>query len=148
MNRKRLLVALLAVVSPAIAWGSAGIDMHRDPGCPCCSKWAKMVVQELGRPVRTIDDADRPALHKRLGIPTDLASCHTTIVDGYVFEGHVPIVDVKRLLAQRPKGVKGLAVAGMPIGSPGMEVAGGRSERYEVIVFGPAGRRPFATHGG
>jgi hypothetical protein len=148
MMRKRLLITALTLLAPTIAWASGAIDMHRDPGCPCCSKWAKMVMQQLGRSVRTIDDADRAALQKRLRVPSDLASCHTTIIDGYVFEGHVPIADVKRLLAQRPKGVKGLAVAGMPLGSPGMEVPGRPSERYQVVAFGPGVRRVFATHGG
>lgn len=62
------------------------------------------------------------------------------------FEGHVPIADMKRALAQRPKGVSGLAVAGMPLGSPGMEVPGRPAQRYEVVAFGPGGRTVFARH--
>ena len=148
MHRIRLLVTGLALIAPAVAMAASGVVMHRDPGCPCCSKWAQIVARELGRAVRTVDEADRPALHQRLGVPTDVASCHTTVIDGYVFEGHVPVADVKRLLAQRPRGVKGLAVAGMPLGSPGMEVPGRSADAYEVIAFGPAGRRVFARHGG
>jgi len=148
MKRKPLLVAALSLFAPAIALAASGIDMHRDPGCPCCSKWAALAMKQLGRSVRTIDEANRAQLQERLGVPADLASCHTTIIDGYVFEGHVPIADVKRVLAQRPRGVKGLAVAGMPIGSPGMEAPGRGADRYEVIAFGPGGRRVFARHGG
>jgi hypothetical protein len=65
-----------------------------------------------------------------------------------VFEGHVPITDMKRVLAQRPKGISGLAVAGMPVGSPGMEVPGRRGDPYVVVAFGPSGTRIFARHQG
>ena len=79
-------------------------------------------------------------------MPSDLASCHTATIDGMTFEGHVPISDMKRVLAQHPKGVTGLAVAGMPMGSPGMEMAGMKGQPYDVIAFGPGGRRVFAHH--
>jgi hypothetical protein len=147
MNRTRAIVTALALLAPAVASAASGIDMYRDPGCPCCSKWAALAMKQLGRNVRTIDEANRAQLQKRLGVPAELSSCHTTIIDGYVFEGHVPIADVKRLLSQRPAGVKGLAVAAMPIGSPGMEVPGRSADRYEVIAFGAAGKRVFARHG-
>ncbi|RSU99170.1 DUF411 domain-containing protein, partial [Sphingomonas koreensis] len=71
---------------------------------------------------------------------------HTAIIDGMAFEGHVPIADVKRALATRPKGAKGLAVAGMPIDSPGMEGAGVQAQRYSVIAFGSDGQKVFARH--
>ena len=102
--------------------------------------------QQFGRNVQIIDDARRDALQRKVGVPADLSSCHTAIMDGMAFEGHVPIADMKRALAQHPKGVRGLAVAGMPLGSPGMEVQGMKAQPYEVIAFGPAGRRAFARH--
>ncbi|MFX5578957.1 DUF411 domain-containing protein, partial [Acinetobacter baumannii] len=71
-----------------------------------------------------IDDRGRPAFQRVHGVPARLSSCHTAIVDGMVFEGHVPIADMQRVLALRPRGVSGLAVIGMPVGSPGMEVPG------------------------
>ena len=146
-TRLRNAIAALALLLPASAMAANEINMHRDPGCGCCSKWAAQVQKQFGRNVRTIDDADRAALHKRVGVPTDLRSCHTTIVDGMAFEGHVPIADMKRALTTRPKGVRGLAVGGMPLGSPGMEVPGGRVQAYTVVAFGPSGRRVFARHG-
>jgi len=76
-----------------------------------------------------------------------LAACHTAEVAGYVVEGHVPAGAIKRLLAERPD-AKGLAVPGMPVGSPGMEVEGTAPETYEVMLFGPAGHRPFARYRG
>ena len=143
----RAAIAALLMGLPATAMAAADIAMHRDPGCGCCEKWAEQVRQQFGRKVRIIDDANRGALQRRVGVPADQLSCHTAIVDGMAFEGHVPIADMKRVLAQRPKGVSGLAVGGMPVGSPGMEVAGMKAQPFSVIAFGPGGRRVYARHG-
>ena len=143
----RTTIAALLMGLPATAMAAADIAMHRDPGCGCCEKWAEQVRQQFGRKVRIIDDADRGALQRRVGVPADQVSCHTAIVDGMAFEGHVPIADMKRVLAQRPRGVSGLAVGGMPLGSPGMEVAGMKAQPFSVIAFGPGGRRIYARHG-
>ena len=142
----RFLLAALALGVPAAAVAVGPVLVHRDPGCGCCGEWARIVRVQFGRAVRIVDDADRPALMKARGVPADLASCHTALIDGMTFEGHVPIADMKRALVQRPKGVSGLAVAGMPLGSPGMEVPGRPTQAYEVIAFGPGGRRVFARH--
>ncbi|KTT69140.1 DUF411 domain-containing protein (plasmid) [Sphingomonas carotinifaciens] len=146
MDRFRLLAAALACATPAGALAAGPVLMHRDPGCPCCEKWAQQVKEQFGRAVRVVDDANRPAFMKARGVPQDLASCHTAIIDGMTFEGHVPIADMKRALATHPKGVTGLAVAGMPMGSPGMEMPGMKAQAYDVIAFGPSGRRVFARH--
>lgn len=146
-NGVRGAVAALLMTIPAVASAAADIAMHRDPGCGCCEKWAAQVRQQFGRKVQIIDDDRREVLQRKIGLPADLASCHTAIIDGMAFEGHVPIADMKRALAQDPKGVRGLAVAGMPMGSPGMEVPGMRTQPYDVIAFGAAGRRVFASHG-
>ncbi len=141
----RKLVLVLALFStPALAAGD--ILMHRDPGCGCCEQWAARVRQTFGRNVRIVDDANRTAFQQQVGLPANLVSCHTAIVDGIAFEGHVPIADMRRVLASRPKGVRGLAVAGMPIGSPGMEVPGVRAQRYNVIAFGAARTSVYAQH--
>ena len=139
------LAAVLMTI-PAVASAAADIAMHRDPGCGCCEKWAAQVRQQFGRKVQIVDDANRAAFQRRVGVPAQLGSCHTAIIDGMAFEGHVPIADMKRVLAHHPKGVRGLAVAGMPLGSPGMEVAGVKGQPYDVIAFGPGGRRPYAHH--
>ena len=130
--------------TPALAAGD--ILMHRDPGCGCCEQWAARVRQTFGRNVRIVDDANRTAFQRQVGLPANLVSCHTAIVDGIAFEGHVPIADMRRVLASRPKGVRGLAVAGMPVGSPGMEVPGVRAQRYNVIAFGAARTSVYAQH--
>lgn len=146
MKGFRALAAALALAMPAVAMAAGPIAMHRDPSCGCCEKWAAQVKAQFGRQVRIIDDAQRGAFAKRAGVPADLASCHTAIIDGMAFEGHVPVADMKRVLAERPKGVTGLAVAGMPMGSPGMEMAGMKAQAFDVIAFGPGGRRVFAHH--
>jgi len=81
------------------------------------------------------------------GVPPGLQACHTALVDGYVVEGHVPADLIVRLLRDRPS-VGGLAVVGMPVGSPGMEVPGTPPDEYAVILFGPSGQRPFARYRG
>ena len=141
---RKLVLALALFSTPALAAGD--ILMHRDPGCGCCEQWAARVRQTFGRNVRIVDDANRTAFQQQVGLPANLVSCHTAIVDGIVFEGHVPIADMRRVLASRPKGVRGLAVAGMPIGSPGMEVPGVRAQRYNVIAFGAARTSVYAQH--
>lgn len=109
------------------------IVMYKNAGCQCCTKWAEKMedgefaVEEVPTPVLTQVKHDN-------GITRELSSCHTALVDGYVVEGHVPIADVRRLLQERPEGVVGLAVPGMPIGSPGMETPGRTPDKYDVLL--------------
>lgn len=141
-------IAALLLALPAMASAASDIAMHRDPGCGCCEKWAAQVQRQFARKVIVIDDANRAAFKRQVGVPANLTSCHTAVVDGMVFEGHVPIDDMKRVLATHPAGVRGLAVVGMPLGSAGMEIAGMKPQAYDVIAFGPGGRRVYAHHGG
>lgn len=98
---RKLVLALALFSTPALAAGD--ILMHRDPGCGCCEQWAARVRQAFGRNVRIVDDANRAAFQRQVGLPANLASCHTAIVDGIAFEGHVPIVDMRRVLANPPE---------------------------------------------
>lgn len=141
---KKLVLTLAFISLPAFAASEA--VMHRDPGCGCCLKWASQIKAGLGRSVKVVDNANRAALQKKLGISSSLQSCHTAFIDGMAFEGHVPIADIKRVLAAKPKGVTGLAVGGMPLGSPGMEVPGQKPQTYLVYSFGPSGRKIYARH--
>lgn len=143
---KKIAVALLLAALPSAAIAAADVVVHRDPGCGCCEKWVQAVRAKLGRKVVVLDDAGRAAFQQRAGVPKQLSSCHTAVVDGLVFEGHVPIADMQRVLAARPAGVKGLAVPGMPLGSEGMEVAGAPRQAYTVIAFGPKGQSVYARH--
>lgn len=146
------LIRRLATVSGAIllaactgAAQAMPYVMFRDPGCGCCKDWAAHAHEQLAHEVQVREDEPMDAVKARLGVPVDLSSCHTTVIEGYVIEGHVPAREIKRLLAERPAGVTGLAVAGMPMGSPGME-AGGRVQPYQVIAFGDAGRKVYASY--
>lgn len=120
--------------------------VSKDPNCGCCSGWVEHI-RSAGFTVEVVETSDLNRVKARLGVPLDLASCHTAEVSGYVLEGHVPADAVKRLLAEKPR-AKGLAVPGMPIGSPGMEVEGAEAEIYEVVLFGPSTRTTFARFQG
>jgi hypothetical protein len=104
-------------------------------------------MEDNGYTVQVEDVQDLTAVKQEYQVPAELQSCHTAIVDGYVVEGHVPAADVERLLDERPD-IIGLAVPGMPIGSPGMEVEGADDQPYDVIAFDEAGDwQIFASHG-
>jgi hypothetical protein len=141
MTRRHVLLASAACVLPSATLVAAEplVRVHRDPTCGCCSGWVQHL-QKAGFPIEVVDTKDLDAVKARLGVPDDLAACHTAEVSGYVIEGHVPAVALKRLLAEKPAAA-GLAVPGMPVGSPGME--GGNEEPYEVILFGSSGQRPY-----
>ncbi len=152
MNRRHLLksaglfVSLFA--SPGCAQEAQAFDLEvsRDVGCGCCAVWTEQMAA-TGRFRTTLVNApDMAALKQALGVPADLASCHTATVEGFVIEGHVPARDIERLLQQRPAGVRGLAVAGMPLGSPGMETPNGARDAFDVIAFGDGERRVFARY--
>lgn len=134
------------LASPAKAQNLPRVLVTRDPSCGCCGGWVEHL-KGAGFPVEVIETGEVNRLKVRLGVPQALAACHTAEVEGYVVEGHVPAPAIKRLLAERPDG-KGLAVPGMPVGSPGMEVARSEPETYEVILFGPSGQRTFARFRG
>lgn len=142
MTRRSALGLLIAVSiapqSSAVAQTSA-ILVHKDPNCGCCSGWVRHL-KEAGFAVKVAETTNLHAVRKRLGVPPDLAACHTAEVTGYVLEGHVPAAAVRQLLEKRPNAI-GLAVPGMPVGSPGME--GGAPDKYEVVLFGVSGRQTF-----
>lgn len=124
--------------SPRTSTSRLAMTVYRDPSCGCCQNWAK-IARDAGYQVSVRDDQDMPGVKRRLGVPEALASCHTAEVDGLVIEGHVPLEEVARLIRERPAGVKGIAVPGMPIGSPGMEVPDGTIQSFQVIAFDGAG---------
>src|SRR5262245_25359892 len=126
-------VASLLQTSTLLAAEKQVITVHKDPTCGCCSGWVEHL-QKAGFHTKVFDISDLEAVKRRLGVPDDLAACHTAEVADYVIEGHVPAVALKRFLAEKPQ-ARGLAVPGMPIGSRGME--GDKPERYDVVLFGP-----------
>lgn len=108
------------------------MTVYKSPTCGCCHKWIQHM-EDNGFHIKAVDVVDMELVKQRYGISRELDSCHTAIVDGYVIEGHVPAVDVKRLLAEKPD-VLGLSVPGMPVGSPGMEM-GDRVDHYSVLIM-------------
>ena len=109
----------------------AEVVVYKSPYCGCCVGWARHMTAH-GYAVSDPDNTDLEAVKQSAGVPRELYSCHTAVIDGYVIEGHVPASAIERLLRERPD-VKGLAVPGMPIGSPGME--GPDPEPYDVLSF-------------
>ncbi|KQP85462.1 metal-binding protein [Methylobacterium sp. Leaf113] len=147
-NRRAVVLGMTASVAfgrHALAQGLPTLAVTKDPSCGCCEKWIAHL-RENGFTAAVTEGPVNP-LKIRLGVPRDLASCHTAQVDGYVVEGHVPAGAIKRLLTEKPIGT-GLAVPGMPAVSPGMEVEGMEPDTYDVILFAPGGRRSFARYHG
>ena len=129
--------ALIASIALMVAWfgtqdtSATEVTVYKNPSCVCCTKWVEHL-RANGFDVTVVDASDLAQVKGRYGIPSELAACHTAIVDGYVVEGHVPADVIQRLLKERPA-VAGIAVPGMPVGSPGME--GPYREPYDVLTF-------------
>ena len=150
MTRRSLLTALpFALLAPARAGAQRGatartVTVYKDPSCGCCTNWSQLL-QKAGfevtiKPLTELDTA-------KYDVPPALHSCHTAVVDGHLVVGHVPVADVHRMLRQGTA-VYGLAVAGMPIGSPGMEVPSVAPQPYDVLAFDKSGKsRVFASYG-
>ena len=146
------LFGAVAVLAPSRAHAqsakqavaTASVTVYKDPNCGCCKEWIEHLRKHAFK-VTSKDTSDVAAIKRSGRVPSHLVSCHTAFVNGYVIEGHVPAQDIQRLLKEKPK-VAGIAVAGMPIGSPGMEV-GNRKDKYDVIAFTRDGSTSvFAKH--
>ena len=119
------------------------ITVYKDANCGCCKNWIEHLIKH-GYRVDAKDSNEMTEIKLSLGVPEALTSCHTAVVNGYLIEGHVPAADIARLLKTKPK-VAGLAVPGMPMGSPGME--GPRKQKYDVLSFDKAGKtKVFASY--
>lgn len=138
-------IALVVLLAACTAAQAAPVTMFRDPFCGCCLAWVERMRGLLAHEVVVEDHPDMTAKKAELGVPDQLRSCHTMVIEGYVIEGHVPAADIARLLKEKPQGVRGLAVPGMPVGSPGMEM-GDRTQPYQVIAFGDAGLSVYASY--
>jgi hypothetical protein len=117
--------------------GTPEMTVYRSPSCGCCGMWVEHA-QKHGFKIEDIKTDEMEALKQKHNIPEELASCHTTIIDGYVMEGHIPADDIKRFLTEKPENMVGLAVPGMPIGTPGME-AKDIKQPFQVLAFNDKG---------
>lgn len=135
---KKINLILLGLISSTFAFTALAANpiTYKSPTCGCCNEWVEHM-NDHGFTIETVDTQDLNRIKKQYGIDHQLASCHTTIIDDYVFEGHIPADDIKRFLKEKPQ-LTGLAVPGMPIGSPGMEY-GDRKDPYQVIGFSETG---------
>jgi len=143
LTRRTLLgsgggLLLAAWGMPAFA-GRTQAKVYKNPWCGCCTGWVEHL-EANGFDVTVEESDDLAPIKTLLGVPAHLEACHTAVIEGYVVEGHVPALAIEQLLAARPA-LTGLAVPGMPMGSPGME--GDSSDAYDVIAFGPDGESVF-----
>lgn len=147
ISRRDFALSLLPLVfaAPACtrtAEAAPVITVYKTPTCGCCKSWVEHLRND-GFEVKPIDQVDLTPIKRQQGVPEPLSSCHTAIVEGYTIEGHVPADVIRKLLRERPP-VVGLAVPGMPMGSPGMEAA--TSQPYEVYTFDRSGPKEiYAT---
>ena len=146
-----ILAAMVAAACSTVAPGEATtadapaarqMTIYRSPDCSCCHQWAA-IATVAGWTVETVDVPDMASFKAETGVPTDAASCHTTLVSGYFVEGHVPLAAVDRLLAERPS-IDGIAVPGMPAGSPGM--GGVQEGPLEVVAVSGGEITPFGSY--
>ncbi len=160
MQRERWLLSVLLLLLSGLALtacakqneaqgpaSEAVVTVYKTATCGCCGKWAEHL-QAAGFEVREVNLSPGALMQvkQKYGVPQQLYSCHTAVVEDYVIEGHVPAQEVQRLLAERPA-VKGIGVPGMPLGSPGMETPDGTVQPYTVFSFDPGGSlQPFAQY--
>jgi hypothetical protein len=153
MSRRRALVLMTTAAGFASVGamqagqvqraGRTRIDVYKDPNCGCCSKWVDHL-NANGFDAR-VTDGDTRAIKTKHGVTSELASCHTAVVDGFVIEGHVPAADIRTLLSKKPAGVVGLTIPGMPQSAPGMDAT--PFQPYTVLSFNRQGRTAtFARH--
>lgn len=151
MKKTILAIGIVAALipmraaAPAVprAPSTASLIVYKDPDCGCCKAWVEYM-KKHGYRVDAKDTRDMAQIKAQLGVPKSLAACHTALIGGYIIEGHVPAEDIARLLKTKPK-IAGLAVPGMPAGSPGME--GPPPAHYQVIAFARSGKTSvFANH--
>jgi hypothetical protein len=139
----RIAIALLTL-SLLQAAPAPLMTVYKTPTCGCCAKWVEHI-KAAGIRVKVIEVPNTAPARQTAGIQEKYASCHTGMINGYAIEGHVPVADIQRLLKEKPK-AKGLAVPGMPMGSPGME--GPYKDAYNVLLINAEGSTVFSKYAG
>jgi len=147
VNRRAILMLLLGGAAAMVAPSARAVDdskkvtLYKDPQCDCCEGYADYL-RSNGFEVRIVPTHDLPLLDDKYGIPTDLQPCHLSLIGGYVVGGHVPIEVINRLLSEKPS-ITGITLAGMPLGSPGMN--GKKTEPFKIYEIAKGSRRVYAT---
>ena len=150
MDRRSLLIGLFSTAAGLLAFprlaGSQPaptMTVYKSPTCLCCQEWVNHVIANGYK--ATVTNADMGPIKTKHQIPPNLQSCHTTLIGGYVVEGHVPAADIARLLKEKPKGILGLTIPGMPASAPGMDVM--PFQPYDVLTFDAKGQtKVWAKH--
>jgi hypothetical protein len=138
MKIKKIIFTVLFMIFSLVI--HAQNQMFKTPGCMCCDRWVDHM-KIYGFDLEIIPSSKMDQLKEELGVPDELRGCHTTVIDGIIVEGHVPADLVAKILKDRPDGIVGIAVPGMPMGSPGME--GAFKDEYAVMVFDSKGKVQF-----
>jgi hypothetical protein len=136
-----LASAVVTLATSVRAQTAPSIKVFKDPNCGCCNEWVQHL-RAHGFAAIVTETSEMQPVKARFGVPKALSSCHTAEISGYVIEGHVPAHAIERLLAEKPQAL-GLAVPGMPAGSPGMN---GEPEAYDVVIFTRDGQRLFGRY--
>jgi len=148
-TRRNFLIEWSAVLGVAVLWplraqarqALPALTVFKDPNCGCCGLWVEHMKAKGF--TATVTNTDMVAVHAKHKIPPALQSCHTTLVAGYIVEGHVPASDVKTLLTTKPKGILGLTIPGMPASAPGMDIK--PFQPYTVLTFNVQGKTTVFT---
>jgi hypothetical protein len=144
MKKLNLVATFFLAVASLNSYAEATkIEVYRSPSCSCCGKWVEHLKENHFQVVDNVVE-DVQAVKDKHGVPKEMASCHTAVVNGYAVEGHVPAADIQKLLKLKSP-VAGIAVPAMPVGTPGMEM-GGRKDKYDVISFDKAKKFQVFTH--
>lgn len=145
VSRRKALVQMAAVAAAVVVWPRLGVAqsrktpivVYKDPNCGCCHKWVEHL-EASGFAPSVTDTSKMAEIKTRYKVAADLQSCHTSMVGGYVIEGHVPAADIRKLLTEKPKGILGLTIPGMPASAPGMDMV--PFQPYTVLTFDQAGK--------
>lgn len=132
-------ITLSALTFSFSVFAKPTIELYKSPTCGCCKEWAA-IMEEKGYEVNVHHQNDWNSVKKQFGMPNQLMSCHTAVIDGYMVEGHVPESDIARLLTERPANISGLAAPGMPQHSPGMAAPNQPYKDFNVIAFDKNGK--------
>ena len=138
MKLTNKILAFSLTMASFSVFAKTTIELYKSPTCGCCKEWAA-IMEDKGYNVNVHHQNDWAEIKKEFALPAQLQSCHSAVIDGYLFEGHVPESDISRLLKERPDNISGIAVPGMPQHSPGMAAPGAEYNNFKVVSFSKEG---------
>ncbi|WCE30541.1 DUF411 domain-containing protein [Vibrio sp. SCSIO 43137] len=139
MNFKKISLIFLLSLTSTGALANSLVNLYKSPSCGCCTVWAD-ILEKKGFQIEVHHQNQWNSIKQKHGLPSELVSCHTAIIDGYLIEGHVPASEIERLLAEKPDNIAGLSAPGMPQYSPGMAGKEGEYKGFDVVAFDSSGK--------